>query len=50
MRVLIALIQPSDEDIPWEADKAEEYFQTSKDFFEDPRQHSKVTLSVEVAG
>ena len=29
--VLIVLIQPSDEDIPWEAEKATEYFQSSKD-------------------
>ena len=50
LKILIALIQPSDENIPWEAEKAEEYFQSSKDFFEDPRQHSKVTLSVEVTG
>src|SRR3990167_8685911 len=46
--ILIALIQPADEDIPWEAEKAKEYFQSSKNFFEDPRQHSKVTLSVEM--
>ena len=50
IRILIALIQPKDEDTPWEAEKATEYFQSSKDFFEDPRQHSKVTLSVEVVG
>lgn len=50
IRVLIALIQPSDENAPWEAEKAKEYFQSSKDFFEDPHQHSKVNLSVEVVG
>ena len=50
IRVLIALIQPSDEDIPWDAEKATEYFQSSKDFFEDPKQHSKVTLSVKTVG
>lgn len=47
INVLIALIQPSDEIVPWEAEKAEEYFQSTKDFIEDARQHSKVTLSVE---
>ena len=41
INVLIALIQPSGEDAPWEAEKAVEYFQSSKDFFEDPKQHSK---------
>ena len=50
IRVLIALIQPSDEDAPWEAEKAKEYFQSSKDFFEDPKQHSKVILSVKTVG
>lgn len=50
LNVLIALIQPSDEEIPWNAEKAEEYFQSSKDFFEDQRQHSKIELSVKVVG
>ena len=50
IRVLIALIQPSDEEVPWEAEKAVEYFQSSKDFFEDPKQHSKVTLLVKTVG
>src|SRR3989344_5762923 len=50
LKILIALIQPIDEDTPWEAEKAREYFQSSKNFFEDPRQHSKITLSVEVTG
>lgn len=49
-KVLIALVQPSDEEIPWEAEEATGYFQSSKDFFEDPHQHSKVTISVEVIG
>jgi len=50
LNILIALIQPLNEDVPWEAEKAEEYFQSSKDFFEDPHQHSKVTLSVKMTG
>src|SRR3989344_3918688 len=50
IRVLMVLIQPSDEDTPWEAEKAEEYFQSSKDFFEDPHQHSKVELDLSVFG
>lgn len=50
INVLIVLLQPSDEEIPWDAEKAEEYFQNSKEFIEDARQHSKVELSVEVKG
>jgi len=48
--ILIVLIQPSGENIPWEAEKAKEYFQPSKDFFEDKRQHSKATLNLTVVG
>lgn len=50
INVMIALIQPSDEDTPWEAEKAKEYFQSSKNFFEDSRQHSKIELSIETVG
>jgi len=50
IRVLIVLIQPSDEDTPWEAGEAEGYFKSSKDFFEDPHQHSKVELELSVFG
>ena len=51
IRVLIALIQPANEDIPWERDKALEYIEPLQNFFKDLRQHSKVTLlSVEMIG
>lgn len=48
--ILIALIQPSDEEIPWEAEEAEKYFQSSKNFFEDPCQHSDIELLIDIVG
>src|SRR3989338_8334608 len=48
--VLIILIQPSGENIPWEAKKTKEYSQSSKNFFENKRHHSKNTLSVKTIG
>ncbi|KKT20729.1 MAG: Esterase, PHB depolymerase family [Parcubacteria group bacterium GW2011_GWB1_43_8] len=50
IRILIVLISPADEDTPWEAGEAEGYLESSKNFFEDKRQHSKNTLSIEVKG